>query len=579
MLTRKKSIKSRTRRARRKQDKFLTPDLVLSGGQRFRFVAGPDDPLRAAERVRAEFAQLVAAHHAKVGQFLEHAYGVAAQFRRRPRDFERFQVHEFWKQTGQKPRDRWTSKWVLLLMMEATTTKLQTLAGKFAVILDGLLQDQVEVSAVAARIKELGGVVGAYEAMQTRGNPTPQYENDQDMMQMKPTAKSKGVLKTQSARAEPSKIKPAARKDFVHPTHDVTRGEPKPLVATMTGYRGLKFVLPRGLDPQGPANVERNFDQRYRRYHDRLHRAGTIQGWLALAKLCRSKSRLVAALCLAFTGPVCGAFGYKAPGLQFHGSGGTTIGRVAATVWGGEVAYGDPALDTTMGWHDRRLGCGVSGVRMKDSLKVVAAAFNQMLLFLNHSDGEEDTILEIMTGGDGPDRRMKTQCPRFRVPLLSGSSRSFVAITKGSNQNDALVDSVADIPVPFRWPYLFEGISVTRELQAFERRLNVLGDNFGWAGPEFVRQVTKELERGSGSLIRAIADELRKKYQDAVADIKSRAGRDLTRITDQFATIYVAGCLAIRFKILPFTETEVRLWLLICQHDHVAFVDRELGAW
>jgi hypothetical protein len=213
---------------------------------------------------------------------------------------------------------------------------------------------------------------------------------------------------------------------------------------------------------------------------------------------------------------------------------------------------------------------------MKDSLKVVAAAFNQMLLFLNHSDGEEDTILEIMTGGDGPDRRMKTQCPRFRVPLLSGSGRSFVAITKGSNQNDALVDSVADIPVPFRWPYLFEGISVTRELQAFERRLNVLGDNFGWAGPEFVRQVTKELERGSGSLIPAIADELHKKYQDAAADIKSRAGRDLTRITDQFATIYVAGCLAIRFKILPFTETEVRLWLLICQRDHVAFVDREL---
>jgi hypothetical protein len=511
-----------------------------------------------------------------VGQFLQLAYFVALQFRRRPGEFERLQVHPFWKQLGQKPRDPSTSKWVILFIREATTTEMRKRARKFAVILDGLMQDQVEVSAVAAGINELGGVDGAYEAMQTRANPVPQYENDQDMMQMKPTAKGKSVLKTQSARAELSKIRPAARKDFVHPTHDVTRGEPKPLVATMTGYRGLKFVLPRGLDPQGPANVERNFDQRYRRYHDRLHRAGTIQGWLALAKLCRSKSRLVAALCLAFTGPVCGAFGYKAPGLQFHGSGGTTIGRVAATVWGGEVAYGGPALDTTMGWHDRRLGCGVSGVRMKDSLKVVAAAFNQMLLFLNHSDGEEDTILEIMTGGDGPDRRMKTQCPRFRVPLLSGSSRSFVAITKGSNQNDALVDSVADIPVPFRWPYLFEGISVTRELQAFERRLNVLGDNFGWAGPEFVRQVTKELERGSGSLIRAIADELRKKYQDAAADIKSRAGRDLTRITDQFATIYVAGCLAIRFKILPFTETEVRLWLLICQRDHVAFVDREL---
>jgi hypothetical protein len=176
MLTRKKSIKSRTRRARRKQDKFLTPDLVLSGGQRFRFVAGPDDPLREAERLRGKYAEMDDGNDAEVGQFLQHAYGVAAQFRRRPRDFERFQVHEFWKQTGQEPRDP-STKWVILLMMQATTTKLQTLAGKFAVILDGLLQDQVEVSAVAARINELGGVDGAYEAMQTRANSTPQYLN------------------------------------------------------------------------------------------------------------------------------------------------------------------------------------------------------------------------------------------------------------------------------------------------------------------------------------------------------------------------------------------------------------------
>ena len=40
------------------------------------------------------------------------------------------------------------------------------------------------------------------------------------------------------------------------------------------------------------------------------------------------------------------------------------------------------------------------------------------------------------------------------------------------------------------------------------------------------------------------------------ASSRSR-GRDLTRISDKFATIYLAGCLAIRFKILPFTEAEL----------------------
>jgi hypothetical protein len=45
-----------------------------------------------------------------------------------------------------------------------------------------------------------------------------------------------------------------------------------------------------------------------------------------------------------------------------------------------------------------------------------------------------------------------------------------------------------------------------------------------------------------------------------------------------FATLYAAGCLATQFKILPITETDVRLSLLDCEREHVAFVDRELGA-
>jgi hypothetical protein len=58
MLTRKHSIKSRTRRARRKQSKFLTPDLALFRGQILRFVANQDSPLSEAERLRGESARL-----------------------------------------------------------------------------------------------------------------------------------------------------------------------------------------------------------------------------------------------------------------------------------------------------------------------------------------------------------------------------------------------------------------------------------------------------------------------------------------------------------------------------------------
>jgi hypothetical protein len=171
MLTRKKSIKSRTRRARRKQDKFITPDLVLYAGKLMRHVSSPDNPLSEAERLRAAYAQMKDDRQAAERQFLQHAYGVAAEFRRRPGDFERLQAHSFWKETGQKPKNPSTSKWLLYFITQATTRKARDLADKKAVILDGLMHDKVEDSAVAARIEELGGIVAAYQAIASKPSP------------------------------------------------------------------------------------------------------------------------------------------------------------------------------------------------------------------------------------------------------------------------------------------------------------------------------------------------------------------------------------------------------------------------
>ena len=168
MLPLKKPIGTRIRRTPRKRAKFVTPDLVLVAGQLLRHVASPDNPLSRAEHLRAEYAEMENGHPAKVMQFVQRAYFVADQFRRRPGDFERLQAHPFWKQWPQKPKDRSTSKWVLYFIMQATTTNDRNRARRYAAILDGLMQDKVEISAVASRIKELGGIDSAYEAMQAR---------------------------------------------------------------------------------------------------------------------------------------------------------------------------------------------------------------------------------------------------------------------------------------------------------------------------------------------------------------------------------------------------------------------------
>jgi hypothetical protein len=57
---------------------------------------------------------------------------------------------------------------VLYFIMQATTTNDRNRARRYAAILDGLMQDKVEISAVASRIKELGGIDVACEAMQAR---------------------------------------------------------------------------------------------------------------------------------------------------------------------------------------------------------------------------------------------------------------------------------------------------------------------------------------------------------------------------------------------------------------------------
>ena len=107
-------------------------------------------------------------HPAKEMRFLERAEFVEVEFRRRPIDFQRLQAHSFWKQWREKPRDRSTAKWVLYFIMQAATRNDRKRARRYAAILDGLMQDKVEISAVASRIKELGGIDAACEAMQAR---------------------------------------------------------------------------------------------------------------------------------------------------------------------------------------------------------------------------------------------------------------------------------------------------------------------------------------------------------------------------------------------------------------------------
>src|SRR6516164_11466429 len=124
---------------------------------------------------------------------------------------------------------------------------------------------------------------------------------------------------------------------------------------------------------------------------------------------------------------------------------------------------------------------------------------------------------------------------------------------------------------------MVEGIRTPDELREYGKNVrNLSCQNFGWAGPEFVRRLTQEMKSDRAS-VQAFVDARQRTYWDAAKDLKSLGGRDITRVSDKFATPYIAGCLAARYKIFPYSETEMLDALWICQRDHLAFVDQELG--
>lgn len=95
------------------------------------------------------------------------------------------------------------------------------------------------------------------------------------------------------------------------------------------------------------------------------------------------------------------------------------------------------------------------------------------------------------------------------------------------------------------------------------------------AGRAYVWNIAHALRKDRDEFV-AFVNGRRKQYEQAAANIRAPSC-DLLRVHGKFATIFVASCVAIRFKILPVTEADMLEAVLTCERDHVAFVAKELG--
>jgi putative DNA primase/helicase len=102
---------------------------------------------------------------------------------------------------------------------------------------------------------------------------------------------------------------------------------------------------------------------------------------------------------------------------------------------------------------------------------------------------------------------------------------------------------------------------------------NLAARHFGRAARRFLARLVRWRAKDKAGLV-AWVEARRASYLKRARRIEA-PGRHVERIHQKMATLYAAGCLAIRFGVVPLKRKELREALLACTRDHVAQVARD----
>jgi hypothetical protein len=352
-------------------------------------------------------------------------------------------------------------------------------------------------------------------------------------------------------------------------------------VVTTLGWRGEVFVFPDGVVPKGWSDVEIYLEDENADIYRRIRCHGTRAGTMQLFALFTGNSRLMFGAELACVGALSPVIRPEHVAVEFvdDAGNGKTSGAVAiSSIWGGDS---DP---------NHRLGSGTTWKNTDYALEKYAAAYNNMLLFLDVADSAEgddpkataNSLLKAIkdiSGGKGKGRGNDPDVRTSYTPILSTSNVSvprMLVISKRRVDDFSYIDRLLDIPAPAGGHGFFENLHGFSDLAKFRDRLMELAClHYGLAGRAYVWHIAHALTDNRDEFV-AFDKGRREQYQRAVAYLKA-PGRKLLRLHGKFATIYAAGCAAIRFKILPFTEADLLAAVMTCERDHIAFIAKELG--
>src|SRR5258708_2762010 len=310
---------------------------------------------------------------------------------------------------------------------------------------------------------------------------------------------------------------------------------------------------------------------------------GSLESWQEkIGKLCIGNSRLMFAASLACTGPILPfVSGPRTGGFQISGkaeSGKTALAMVAGSIWG---CHRD-AMRNDKGFAE-------SWNTTVNKLEETAQAHSDALLILDETNlagGTEKERAEAVINGafrlsenmqKGRFNESKTAAWRFY--FLSTSNRTLDEL---SDQRGVPLDHqhrgrLVDIVLPpglgtfgiYQDLHGFsDGAALTDAVKARCRTV------FGTPGYRFVRNLYKS--KNSRSAAKKFVSARRTYYIDRVRqEAKSRGLKPLERATARFATVYAAGCLAIKYGIFTWSSKDLFPAILSCQLDGLVAAGRK----
>jgi hypothetical protein len=371
-------------------------------------------------------------------------------------------------------------------------------------------------------------------------------------------------------------ISSAAQNEFVNRAQQEADKTPTYRIVNTVGWHGSTFYFPDEAIPQPEAKVEFYPDQELAAIHSRFVCAGTRNGTAELLNLFRGNSRLITFTALSLVGPLFGIMPLEVPSLQVvgdPGSGKTAILVVASATWG---------------WDDDGFGFGTSWATTLNALEVTLQGYHQTLGCFNETrlvPGDKrsrpqailDAIM-VAAEGTGKARYKEAKSRSFFTPIASSSNDTVVSMLRavGRPFDAAYVDRLMDIPEPAGCGSFFENLHGREDLETFVVDLKKFAEaNHGFLGRAYVRCLAKAIRHDPEELV-AFIKARRDEYKRLARSIPAPS-RNLARVHGKFATTYAAGCLGIRFRLLPLTGNELRHAILTCERDHVALVAREVG--